>query len=165
MENPPKIFKIGNHSVRKILNAWELFICCFSNSSPHLVSLVVLMSFTGKLFFLFQSEFCKLCVSMALLQMGCSHKHYIMSLNHSKYKKILKLKLGKKEESKTPTHLHHLHSNKLSHEACIGSYCLQGISTFNTAFNQKVSLKRLFHMNPHISKHFKANLWSHPSAL
>lgn len=53
------------------------------------------MSFTGTVF-QFESEFCKLGVSMALLQMGCSHKHYIMSLNHSKHKKTMKLKWGKK---------------------------------------------------------------------
>lgn len=36
---------------------------------------------------------------MALLQMRCSYKHYIMSLNHSKHN-TLKMKLGGKKKSK-----------------------------------------------------------------
>lgn len=54
--------------------------------------------------FQFWSEFCSPSVSMALLQMGCTQKHYIMSLNHRKNKKN-ETQMGGKRVSWTPTQL------------------------------------------------------------
>lgn len=106
----------------------------------------LLMSFTGK-FFYFCSDFCKLFDSMALFQMGCSHKRYIMSLNVSKHN-TLDMKWGERE-SKTPTQLHHPLS-KHSQEESVGSRCLQGVSAFCS--DQEVRHERSLHTNLFDSK-------------
>lgn len=81
---------------------------------------------------------------MALLQMRCSYKHYIMSLNHSKHN-TLKMKLGgKKNVREKEQDTHTSAPSKLKRAFRGGRHRqLQGISMFNMAFDQEVRDKKV----------------------
>lgn len=76
---------------------------------------------------------------MALLQMGCSYKHYIMSLNDSKHN-TLKMKMGEREQD-----THTLAASTLKQASTRGEHQLTlAARYFNMASDQEVWHKVIF---------------------
>ncbi len=93
--------------------------------------------------------------------MGCSHKHYIMSLNHCKYKKTLKLKLGgKKRKRARHPHICTIHTQTGIHRRPASAHTGCRVFQHSTQHsNRKVSFKRLSHTSSSDSIDFIVVSW------